>query len=410
MKMLTVLRYELVTLIRKPGYLVLGFGLPILGLIIVTVISLSKDGVEVEQQPPQQLELEGFVDHADLIGSVPEGLPLTRFETEDQARQALADGEVAAFYVVPGDYVESGQLIYVHPSLNPLASNRQDWIIRRTLLFNLLGADPELTELIWNPVNLEVTDLAAVEAGSEGDCSRPGANCESNVLIRLVPMFILVYFFVALTNGSAMLLRSVSAEKQNRVIEVLASSVSPLQLMTGKIAGLGIGTLLAFGFWVFAFSMAMRIGRPALGLPVDFAFPRSMLPWSVLFFLLGYALYASLMAGIGALVPNIKEVTGASWIVMAPMMVGYMVGIFGIERPHSMLMIFLSLFPMTSPLVMVQRLTVGGVPAWQPILAAILLLLAIVLAVRAAARLFRAHHLLSGQSFSPRRLVAALRA
>jgi ABC-2 type transport system permease protein len=374
------------------------------------VISLSKDEAEVDEEPLHELEMEGYVDRADLIGSVPEGLPLTEFKTEEQARQALSAGEVAAFYIVPEDYVVSGEFVYVHPSVNPLATDRQDWIMRRTLLFNLLGAAPELTELIWNPMALEVTDLAAIEAGAEGDCSRPGANCESNYLIGLVPMFVMVFFFIALTNGSALLIRSVSAEKENRVIEILTSSVSPLQLMAGKIAGLGIGTLLAFGFWVLATGIALQIGRPALELPEGFGFPSSLLPWSMLFFLLGFGLYASLMAGIGALVPNIKETTQASWLVMGPMLVGYMVGIFGIERPHSVLMTVLSLFPMTSPLVMVQRLTVGGVPAWQPVLAAVLLVLTIGLAVRAAARLFRAHHLLSGQSFSPRRLITALRA
>lgn len=409
MKAWAVLRYELLTLIRKPGYLVLGFGLPVLGLLILSIVSLAKSDGETDQQPLQKLELEGYVDRSGLIGMVPEGLPLVPLADERRASQALEAGEVAAFYVIPENYLESGEFTYVHPSVNPLATVRQDWIMRRTLLFNLVGGDAELMEQIWNPIALQVVDLEAIEAGAE-DCTRPGANCESSELVRLIPMFVLVFFFVALTNGSALLMRSVSIEKQNRVIEVLASSVSPLQLMAGKIAGLGIGTLMAFGFWVVATGTAMRIGGAVLALPPGFAFPTAMLPWSLTFFLLGFALYASLMAGIGALVPNIKETSGAAWIAMAPMLAGYMIGIFALQQPHSVLMTGLSIFPLTAPLSMVQRLSVGGVPVWQLALAMLLLALASVAAVGIAARLFRANNLLSGQAFSIRRLLTALKA
>lgn len=309
---------------------------------------------------------------------------------------------------MPAAYVEAGELIYVHPSLNPLASDGQEWIMRRTLLLNLVGGSPELLDQIWNPVDLERIDLMALEAGMGGDCQRPGADCESNVLIQLMPMIILIFFFVALTNGSALLMRSVSGEKQNRVIEILASSVSPLQLMAGKIIGLGIATLLGFIAWLLAAIVAFKFSKATLFFPEGFAIPGALLPWAVVFFLLGFGLNGSIMAGIGALVPNIKETTQASWLVMAPMLVGYMVGLFGIEKPHSALMTVLSLFPLTSPLVMVQRLTVGGVPAWQPVAAAVLLGIAVLLAVKASAKLFRAHHLLSGQPFSIKRFRTAL--
>jgi ABC-2 type transport system permease protein len=231
--------------------------------------------------------------------------------------------------------------------------------------------------------------------------------CDANPLIGFLPMFVMVFFFIAFTNGSALLIRSISGEKQNRLIEILASSVEPLQLMAGKILGLGIGTLLAFAMWVLAGYAALRLSQA--NLPAEFEVPGNFLPWAIVFFLLGFALYAGLMAGIGALVPNIKDTTKVSWLVIGPMMVGYIVGIFSMERPHSPLMTALSLFPVTAPLNMVQRLTTGEVPVWQPVLAAALLAIAVLLAIRAAARLFRAHNLLSGQPFSPKVLLNALR-
>ncbi len=413
MKTLLVLRYELMTLLRKPGFLIIAFGFPLLGVAVMAGISLTGSDSQADTEADnttQELQLEGFVDQSGLIEILPENLPsetLIEFANEDQAEAALSEDRIAAYYVVPSDYLKTGELLYIHPSLNPLTDDRQDWIIRQTLLFNLVGGDAEMVDRILNPMVLEETDLSDIESGTEGDCARPGMDCEANPIISLLPMMVMVFFFIAFTNGSALLIRSISGEKQNRLIEILASSVDPHQLMAGKILGLGIGTLLAFAMWVMAASAALRLSQP--NLPVEFEIPGSLLPWAIVFFLLGFTFYASLMAGVGALVPNIKDTTKVSWLVIGPMMVGYLIGIFSMERPHNPLITALCLFPVTSPLNMVQRLTTGEVPGWQPVLAAVLLAIAVILALRTAGRLFRAQHLLSGHPLSPRVLISAMK-
>lgn len=203
-------------------------------------------------------------------------------------------------------------------------------------------------------------------------------------------------------------MRNVSSEKQNRMIELLTSSLSPLQVMAGKIAGLGLATLIAFAMWVLSAAIAIRLADTVQYFPAGFAVPSELVPWAVAFFLLGFALYGSLAAGVGALVPNLKESTAAAWLIMAPLLVGYMIGLFGSETPHSPLMTALSLFPLSSPMVMVLRLSVGGVAGWQPLVSVAGLALSVVAAVWMAARLFRAHNLLSGQTFSVRRVAQAL--
>jgi ABC-2 type transport system permease protein len=93
---------------------------------------------------------------------------------------------------------------------------------------------------------------------------------------------------------------------------------------------------------------------------------------------------------------------------MLPIFAGYLVGLFLTEEPHGMVATGLSLFPLTSPVLMIMRLTIGGVPVWQPPLAAGLLALTAVFVVRLVARMFHAQNLLSGQSFSVRRFYGAL--
>lgn len=410
-----VARFELVTLLRRPVYLILAVGLPLIGLLVMSLVAARPPDLEMPGagEGERALEAEGYVDLAGLLVDLPPNLPrgvLMAFPDETRARQALARGEIAAYYVVSPDYLESGDLIYVHPTLNPIASaGDQSWTIRRALLINLLNGDAQLADQIWDPLAVETTDLAAVQTGVAGDCPHPGADCRDQPFLRYIPTFMLVFTFVALTNGASLLMRSVGREKQNRVMEILTSSITPVELMGGKIIGLGIATLLGFATWMLCAGIALQRSGALHSLPSGFALPTGLVPWSAVFFLLGFALFASLMAGIGALVPNLKETTQASWLVMGPMLVGYMVGIFAIDTPHSALMVALSLFPITSPMVMVQRLSIGGVPGWQPTVSAILLLGAVILAMGFAGRLFRAQHLLSGQSFSIRRLLAALR-
>jgi ABC-2 type transport system permease protein len=145
-------------------------------------------------------------------------------------------------------------------------------------------------------------------------------------------------------------------------------------------------------------------------LPDNFVFPLDILIWGVVFFLGGYGLYASLMAGTGAMVPRMKEAGAASYIASSPLFIGYAFGLMAplANAAESPFLIFLSLFPLTSPVVMIMRLTNNEVPLWQLLLAALLVFLTAGFALRAAAAMFHTRNLLSGQPFSLRRYLTAV--
>jgi ABC-2 type transport system permease protein len=419
-KVYLVLRHELITTLRRRSFLLVAFGIPLLALLVFVGVTIFRGGspnsgvIAPEAAATSELEVQGYVDQAGLISVIPQDIPdgyLLAYPDEDHAQQALEGGEIAAYYVVPEDYVETGDLIIVSPDPSPFSAHHQDGAMRWTLLVNMLGGDAELAGRVWNPVNLQVTNLAPEpqhDSYADEDCSKPGMACESNLLIRYLPMIMLVLFYVFITTGSSLLLRNISGEKENRVIEILMLSVSPLQVLAGKIIGLGIATLLQMAAWVGTVYIVLSVGGETFNLPAGFQIPPALLAWGLVFFLLGYALYASLMAGAGALVPKLKEATQATWVVMLPIIVGYILGLLLIDDPHGMLATGLSLFPLTSPIMMIMRLTVGGVPMWQPLLAAGLLVLAAILVVRAVSGMFHAQNLLSGQSFSAKRFGRAL--
>ncbi len=420
-KTFLILKYELITLLTRRTFLFLAFGLPLLGglgFFVISVVRGYDAGTSSSAAPSQENELisEGYVDEANIISSLPEDVSpehLRAFASIDQAAQALEVGDIEGYYIIPEDYLNSGEFIYVSPDRTPLSSGGQEWIMRWTLTVNMLGGDVERASKVWELVDLQIKRIDSTDEHdrfAEEDCSRPGYTCESNMLVRLMPLTVTVLFFVFLTNGSGLLMRNVTIEKENRMMEILMLSVDSKEMMAGKIIGLGIASFLQVTVWVGSMFLIMKIGSQTLNLPEGFSIPPSMAFWSIIFFVLGYAIYASLMAGAGALVPSAKEITSASFLMMLPLMIGYFVAVtpIGGESPHGAISTFFSLFPLTTPVMMVMRVTVGGVPTWQLILAVVLMVLTAVVIVRSVARLFRAQILLSGQPFSPRRFIKAL--
>jgi ABC-2 type transport system permease protein len=173
---------------------------------------------------------------------------------------------------------------------------------------------------------------------------------------------------------------------------------------------LGISGLLQTIIWFCAVFYVFNRGSLALRLPENFIFPVEILVWSLAFFIAGYLLYASLMAGAGALVPRLKESGITSAIIVFPLLVGYMIGIYAPlgRATEATLPVIASILPFTAPVVMVMRLTDGNVPTWQILVSLGLTFLTAYLTLRAVAAMFHAQNLLSGQPFSLNRYVKML--
>jgi ABC-2 type transport system permease protein len=275
--------------------------------------------------------------------------------------------------------------------------------MRWTLYVNILDGDMQMASNIWHPANFNEHDLSQTNLTSEGsseDCLTPGYGCESNALIEMLPIGILVILYISIMSGGSYLLRLVSSEKDSRVMEILLLSASPNQLLNGKVFGYCILGFLQVLAWFGAVFLIFKIGGASLNIPSGFELPVSLLVWGLVFYLLGFAVYASLMAGAGALTPKLSQYTSVYFIVSMPLLISYALSMMLARRPHSTLAVVLSMFPLSAPVMMITRLTVGGVPIWQPVIAAALTLILAIVVIRAVARMFRAQALLSGQPFS----------
>jgi ABC-2 type transport system permease protein len=407
-KTLYVFRHELLSTIRRKSFIFATFGIPLISSLILWGVSL------LNHQAPNAInqvlaagpsinaasEAHGYVDLSGLVRTIPPGVSsdnLKDFPDISAAQAALQSGEISAYYIISKDYLRSGDVTLVQPDFNPLAIVDQSDLMQWVLDVNLLNGDTRLASRIQNPLNLQVTVV-----------NPPSPRDQQNPLTFFLPYAVtLIYYFIILMTSS-LLLNSVTKEKENRVIEILMMSVTPRQLLAGKIVALGLAGLLQTLLWVGTGYLMLRLSGSTFNLPAAFQLPPSFLLWAIVFFLLGYLLYASLMAAIGALVPNLREASQATFVVILPLLIPLISISVLITAPDGGLATTLSLIPFTSPVAMMTRLAAGSVPFWQLLLASVLLATTAILVLRLVAGMYRAQNLLTGQPFSLKRLFSAL--
>jgi len=377
---------------------------PFVSLLITLFINSANQGsanfLNQIVSSPQQKAVEGYVDESGLIKTLPDWLDtstLIPFPTQASARQALLDGKITGYYVVPNDYIAKGDVLYIRNDYNPLSSNTQSGVFDMLLTFNLLNGDQNLASKLQNPIKLQTVSLEPTPQREQ-----------NNPLTFFLPYVVTMLFYIVILTAASFMLNSITTEKQNRVMEILMVSITPTQMLAGKIIALGLVGLLQTVIWMGTGYGLLLLGKTSFNLSAAFQLPISMLIWGIVFFILGYALYASFMAGVGALVPNLREASQATTVMIIPLVIPLMLLNVLINDPNGTISTVLSLFPLTSPVTMMTRLSAGNVPLWQPFLAAFILAITAYLAVRAVAGMFRAQTLLQGQTFNLRLFFGAL--
>jgi ABC-2 type transport system permease protein len=407
---LVIARREFRHTVGRPFFLLVVFGLPFLSFAcLASVPLLAKDqpGSEVSfEQMAQEVTTqknylvpEGYVDKSGIVQAMPQTYA-SQFEVypdEISAREALEFGEISAYILVHEDYLESGALTYVQSEFNPFLAITRSTTIRQVLNINLLGGDENLAALVQNPLNLE---LIILNPGSDRDPTNP--------VNLITPYITAAIFYMLIFLTSSILLVGISREKENRLLEILIASVSPRQLISGKMLGLGLVGLFEILAWIGTGMAILQLSDSSFDLSLEFQLPLSFLGWSVLYFLLGYAVYACLMAGIGALTPNLSQGSQLSTLLVIPLIIPLAMFSTFLYDPNGPIAVALSLFPFTAPVAMMSRLSASSqVPLWQILLSVTILALTVVLIIQVTARAFHAQVLLSGQSISLESLVQA---
>ena len=391
-----VLKNEFISVVARRSFILMLFLLPLISFVVFYFVSSANGGSSQENlvaeifAAPEEPAVEGLLDESGLIKEIPQDLAdgFLVVKNLDEMEAALSEGVISSYYIVPQDYLDSGEVYYYRADFNPVSGMENSDAIEYTLNYNLLGQDEKKTLFYQSPYDLEVSVL-----------SEAPARDQDNALTFFLPYVVTLLFYIVIFGSASMMLNSITNEKQNRVIEILMTSVTPAQMLTGKIIALGIVGLLQTLVWSGTGFILLRLSGRTFEIPAAFQLDPVFLLWGLAFFVAGYAVYAALMAGVGALVPNLKEASQATFVLIIPLIIPLVLISALIQKPNGPLSVFLSLFPLTSPVTMMTRLSATVVPIWQPLLALALLVGTAYLVMRSVSGMFRAQNLLSGQPF-----------
>ncbi len=298
----------------------------------------------------------------------------------------------------------------------------------------------ELTDvaLINNGVKLEMVenskmDVAIVQESFTGERTSKLINY-SKLGFGLAAGYLLFMFIIIYGN---MIMRSVIEEKTNRIIEVIISSVKPIQLLMGKIIGTSLAGITQFLMWVIlggimmiVFSLVFNIDFAGMqaaqqqelmvqGADMDMQMMISEVMNSLplgnlvvaffIFFIGGYLLYSSLYAAIGAAVDNETDTQQFMMPIMMPLILAVYVGGFTVlEDPHGTVATVFSYIPFTSPVVMLMRIPFG-VPIWQQLISVVILYISFTGTVWFASKIYRVGILMYGKKPSYKEIFKWLR-
>ncbi len=319
------------------------------------------------------------------------GATRSRLNAEVQA------GKLKAYIVLDAKTLETGAAEWRAPSV------KAD-VITRNLLATLLSRAVTKERLKDRGVDPRLYDAARVRVDLDPheatDKESPESSKDFGFNLAVSGIFFFLIYFSIFFYG-AFVMRGVLEEKNNRIVEVIVSSVRPTHLMLGKIIGIGLVGLTQYSIWGL---IALNLSLPGLmgvmglsGMESVPPIPLATIGAFVLFFLLGYFLYASLYAALAA--PFNTEQEAQQFVMIPSMLLVFtsMTWFLVFNNPSGPLAVTLSLFPFTAPLMMFMRISVQTPPAWQIALSVVLTSLAIWLMAWVAGRIYRVGILMYGK-------------
>ncbi len=314
-----------------------------------------------------------------------------RFADFAAARVALDDSSVSEVLVFPPDYATTGRMRRYARS-NNLIDPAEERVIAPWIVHGLLRGhvDSLRAERAARPLRYE--QLLTPDRLGRYEVH----NDARQTLDFMLPFALGLLLGLSIVIGGQYLLQGVNEEKESRILESMLCNVTPEELLAGKLIGLGgAGLTLVAGWLVLVGSLA----APSLGM-VHIHLPPGIIAVMLVYFLLGYLFYGSLMTGIGAIASNMREAQQFSvWFTFMTFVPFYLITTL-IGHPDAPLAVALSLIPPTAPVSMMLRLAAPGssVPVWQIALSIALLAGSAWLVLLASARLFRIGMLMYGKT------------
>ncbi|HSE64968.1 MAG TPA: ABC transporter permease [Thermoanaerobaculia bacterium] len=313
-------------------------------------------------------------------------------QTKETLRKEVLDKKIYGYLVLDPTLLDKDRAEYYSISVSEFVALTQlEQAINKVLLRRKIE-DRGLPASLGKELERRV-DLRTLKVTTKGTTEEKGAGILAAIIFMVI--MYMTFFMYGFQN-----LRGVIEEKTNRIVELVIASVRPTELMLGKIIGIGLVGLTQYLIWSL---VAMNLSLPgiasimAMGESGAPAIPLSMIGYFLLFFLLGYFLYASVYTAIGAPFNTDQEAQQLSMIPSMLIIGGMAVYPSVMNNPNGPVAVFASLFPFTAPLIMYLRTAIAEPPGWQIVLCIVILILSTIGMAWLAGRIYRVGILMYGK-------------
>lgn len=408
-----VLRREYVERVKTKGFIFSTIAIPVLMLGTIGLMTFMAVRAEQSQREMALVDYTGQVGEEVTRRMEAVGYDLEIVDAqvglEEMDRRVLED-EIEAYVVLDDLTVQEGTFAYRSKD-SPGRTRRA--LLESVVVETVLELRLSATENVAGVQALLGGGRLSFE--SLGDGERSEVEEVSGIATGFAGIFIL---YMALLLYGAFVLRSVLDEKRNRVVEVVISALTPGRLMLGKILGVGSMGMTQLGIWAACAAMIGLLGVPMLAssLPqADLGDLTEVLPGIgtlvllLVYFVLGFFLYASLFAAVGAMCSTEEEAQQAQFPVMMLLIVPFMLQMFSLEADVFAWLDWAALFPFFSPIMMFPRAASGAVPWWMVGLSLVFMVIAVGATAWVAGRIYRVGILMQGKRPTLRELVRWVR-
>jgi ABC-2 type transport system permease protein len=416
-KSLIIAVSEFTTLVRSKAFILGLLMMPVFMVIAVAVQKFTRDATDLKERPFVVVDRSGVLYEPlkaaadewnqagagrDGVRTQPKFLPSNgTFAADDEgARAELSDrvkrGEIFAFVEIPADALNPDTASPIryhsnHPGYRPLPSWLSTTLNKEILnhRFRTASIDRAAVARLTRRVDLSELGLVARDAGG----GIRAASRVDKVRTTVFPLAMMMIILFSVMSSAPQLLNSVIEEKMSRISEVLIGSVTPYELMMGKLLGsAAVSVLLAVIYITGGIFMARYYGYGDAVRPMD-------LIWLIVFLAMAVLMFGAIFITIGAACSNLKDAQGMMTPAMLLLMLPWMTWFAIINAPESPVAVALSLFPTATPFLMLLRIAIPpGPPMWQVLLSVVLTGAMTVFLVYAAGKIFRTGLLMQGKA------------
>ncbi|MGA2639708.1 MAG: ABC transporter permease [Spirochaetia bacterium] len=307
----------------------------------------------------------------------------------------LQEGALDGYIIMPADLSDATRLEYV-------SKNAADFRVMGVLQ-GVIGKAVVAQRLVKAGISAsQVASLTQSPIFDIRQLTKGGEKKKNSDFITVLMTgltFAMLLYMTVLLYGQV-IGRSVLTEKTNKTVEIMLSSVRPMDLLFGKILGKALASLLQYGIWVSISAAVLKLIGPRFGVSIGVGLTMSTLAFIVLFFILAFFLYCSLYAALGAASEDEQHLGQLAWPMIIFLLIPVMMISPIITTPQAPVIVVLSLFPLTAPIVMFLRIMVGAALPVE-ILASIGLIIATTaIVIWLSARIFRVGILMTGKRFT----------